>query len=369
MIVATILIAGYYGFNNAGDDAVLYGIITSLRRFDPTVQCRVLSNQPRHTRALFHIPAYDRWNPWIIFRQIKQADMLVMGGGGLLQDVTSPRSILYYLGVVQIAKWLKKPVVFYAQGFGPVQRPLSKWLIRRILNDIDLITVRDHGSREDFVRTGVTRPPVLVTADPAMAIDPSEVDGEAGRAVLARHRVRSSRVAVVSVREWPASKVPYKKVFARCLRRLVDRGWHIVFVPMQHPKDVAPSKEIAEQLGEHATVIDAPLTFFDIMNIIKASQMVVGMRLHSLILAALLSVPAVAFSYDQKIERFARRVGIPCAGSTDCVDEAAFCQTLVACSENLEEARAAMKPGVEEMRRFAMETARRTIDILHRRQR
>ncbi|MDI3257073.1 MAG: polysaccharide pyruvyl transferase CsaB [Kyrpidia sp.] len=366
MIVATILIAGYYGFHNAGDDAVLHGILTSLRRYDPTVHCRVLSNQPRQTRALFQIPAYDRWNPWTIFRQLKKADLLVMGGGGLLQDVTSPRSILYYLGVVQMAKWLNKPVVFYAQGFGPVRRPLSRWLIRRTLNDIDLITVRDEGSRDDFLRTGVSRPPLLVTADPAMAIDTARVDGAMGRAILDRHRVPASRVAVVSVREWTTAKVPYKKFFAQGLKRLIDRGWHVVFIPMQHPKDLKPSKEIARRLGSGATVIETPMTVFDILNVIKAAQMVVGMRLHSLILAALLAVPAVAFSYDQKIERFAGRVGIPCAGSTNRAEESAFIRTLLACSEHLDEARAAMAPGTEEMRRLALETARRTIEILHR---
>lgn len=367
MIVATILIAGYYGFHNAGDDAVLHGIITSLRRYDPTVHCRVLSNQPRHTRALFRIPAYDRWNPWTIIRQLKKADMLVMGGGGLLQDVTSPRSILYYLGVVQMAKWLDKPVVFYAQGFGPVRRPLSKWLIRRTLNDIDLITVRDEGSRDDFLRTGVTRPPLLVTADPAMAIDTSLVDAEMGRAILERHRVPASRVAVVSVREWPTAKVPYKRIFAEGLKRLIEGGWHVVFLPMQHPKDLRPSREIARHLGPAATVIETPLTVFDILNVIKAADMVVGMRLHSLILAALLSVPAVAFSYDQKIERFSRRVGIPCAGSTQAADEETFIHTLLSCSEHLDEARAAMMPGTQQMQQLALESARRTIEILHSR--
>src|SRR5690625_4230984 len=154
-IMSKILISGYYGFDNAGDDSVLYGIISSLQKRDDALTFSVLSNRPEETERAFGVKAYNRWNITEVIRQLKKHDLLLMGGGSLLQDATSPRSVLYYLGIVLAAKWYRKPVVFYAQGIGPISKKISKWLIRRIVNKVDVITVRDDQSGQDLKELGV----------------------------------------------------------------------------------------------------------------------------------------------------------------------------------------------------------------------
>jgi polysaccharide pyruvyl transferase CsaB len=313
--MSRILISGYYGFNNAGDDVVLYGIISSLRREQPNISLAVLSNQPERTEALFGIPAYNRWSPTTIVRQLRRSDLLVMGGGTLMQDVTSPRSVLYYLGIVTIAKLLGKPVVFYAQGFGPVLKPFSRKLIKQVVNRVDVITVRDYESGEDFKACGVTKAPLYVTADPALTISPDDVSDERGRALLGGLFTDLTRPLVaISVRDWKQEQA-FKQVIAEAADYFVEQGWNVLFLPMHYPSDLAPSEQIMALMKRSgAKLLDQPVTFHEIMSVLKQCDYVVGMRLHSLILACMLKIPFIGISYDPKIDRFVERAGMPCAG-------------------------------------------------------
>ncbi|MGN7471301.1 polysaccharide pyruvyl transferase CsaB [Brevibacillus sp. SAFN-007a] len=320
--MSRILISGYYGFNNAGDDVVLYGIISSLKREQPNISLAVLSNQPERTSELFGIEAYDRWSFGTIVRELSRSDMLVMGGGTLMQDVTSPRSVLYYLGIVTIAKLLRKPVVFYAQGFGPILKSLSRQVIKRVVNRVDVITVRDYESGEDFKACGVNRAPIHVTADPALTISPDDISDTRGKELLhGMFAAPSKPLVAISVRDWKQEQA-FKRTIAKAADWFILRGWNVLFLPMHVPSDLAPSKEIMEQMTQTgARLLDAPVTFHDIMSVLKQCDYVVGMRLHSLILACMLRVPFIGISYDPKIDRFVERAGMPNAGHVTKLDE------------------------------------------------
>ncbi|MFJ9497378.1 polysaccharide pyruvyl transferase CsaB [Brevibacillus centrosporus] len=313
--MSRILISGYYGFNNAGDDVVLYGIISSLKREQPNISLAVLSNQPDRTAELFGIEAYDRWSFGTIVRELMRSDMLVMGGGTLMQDVTSPRSVLYYLGIVTIAKLLGKPVVFYAQGFGPILKPLSRSMIKRVVNRVDVITVRDYESGEDFKSCGVVKAPIHITADPALTISPEDISDERGLELLqGKFADPAKPLVAISVRNWKQEQA-FKKVIARAADWFLLRGWNVLFLPMHVPSDLAPSREIMDQMQQPgARLLDEPVTFHDIMSVLKQCDYVVGMRLHSLILACMLRTPFIGISYDPKIDRFVERAGMPNAG-------------------------------------------------------
>lgn len=311
--MAKILISGYYGFDNAGDDSVLHGIISSLQKRDPSIEFSVLSSHPEKTQNIFGVSAYNRWNFAIVLKQLRQHDILVMGGGSLLQDATSPRSVFYYLGIVLGAKFFKKPVVFYAQGVGPITKTVSQKLIRAIVNRVDVITVRDHGSREDFQTLGVTKSPVVVTADPAVTIPASDIDLEFGKKRLASYGVDPEKTIAFSVRDWKKES-RFKQQIAEVADHFALQGYHILFVPMQYPADVASSKDITSKMNHSAYIIDEQLDFKQIMSILGNVRIVAGMRLHSLIFAAVMNVPFVGISYDPKINRFVERVNMNSAG-------------------------------------------------------
>lgn len=351
-----ILISGYYGFDNLGDDTVLYGIVSSIKKRQPNSELVVLSNQPARTEALFGLKAVNRWNFAVIVREVMKCDMLVMGGGSLLQDVTGGRSILYYLGIARLAQMLKKPIVFYGQGIGPINKPLSESLIKSVVNNVDLITVRDEKSREDLLSYGVTKPQIHVTADPAFAIDPELFSKDAGARLLREFGLESrfsggqQKIAGIAIRNWAADN-PFHQVLAENADALIRQGWKVVFIPMQYPGDVGASQRVLSYMKERAVLLNRQFSFRDIANIIANTDLIIGMRLHSLILAAHSDVPFVSLSYDPKIDRFVHRVGYQQAiDSVHDVTFASLRDKIVDCIEHLDEYRVMMRPHVEELR-------------------
>lgn len=111
-----VILSGYYGFDNAGDEAILHSIIAALRRENPALEITVLSNHPHQTEKAFQVKSVNRHRFAEINQVMRKADGLISGGGSLFQDVTSSRSLLYYAGVIQLARFHKIPVCIYAQG-------------------------------------------------------------------------------------------------------------------------------------------------------------------------------------------------------------------------------------------------------------
>jgi polysaccharide pyruvyl transferase CsaB len=281
----------------------------------PDAELAVLSNTPAETQALFGIPAFNRWRMGAIVNQLQKSDLLVMGGGSLLQDATSPRSVIYYLGIVMIAKMLGKPVIFYAQGIGPITKAISKRLIRMIVNRVDVITVRDEQSGEDLKSLGVKNAPIYVTADPAVTINSNQVDISFGQGVIQKYKPDTKKpIMAISVRAWK-NEQQYKKIIAQFADEALRRGWEVFFLPMQNPADLAPSLDIVKQMSEPgAVVIEEKMNFKQIFSFIGASQFILGMRLHSVILAAVMNIPFAGISYDPKMDRFVQRLDMTSAG-------------------------------------------------------
>jgi polysaccharide pyruvyl transferase CsaB len=368
-----ILISGYYGFDNLGDDTVLFGILSAIRKLRPDAEMAVLSNQPQRTEELFGIPAFNRWSLRTILNQLKRCDLLVMGGGSLLQDVSSPRSVVYYLGIVLLAKMLGKPVVFYAQGFGPITRPFSKRLIKLIVNRVNMITVRDDKSERDLKSLGVTNPQIIVTADPALAIDTRLFPKEAGAELLKEFgltpvegtETAGRRLAGIAIRNWNTSH-PFLEVLAKACDELHKRGWQVVFIPMQYPGDVGVSEKVASLMEEPSVLLNRQFTFRDISSIISNMDMIVGMRLHSLILAALYEVPFVPLSYDPKIDRFVHRLGRPRGQHVTEVTFEKLNQDILETSENLAQITQEMQGPLADLRREADKSGELAVKYLIR---
>ena len=114
------VISGYYGFDNCGDEAVLLAIIHCLKKLKPDVRIVVLSGNPKKTRELYAVEAVNRWNPFSVAIELLSCRLLISGGGSLLQDVTSTKSLRYYLAIINIAALFKKRIMIYSQGLGPL---------------------------------------------------------------------------------------------------------------------------------------------------------------------------------------------------------------------------------------------------------
>jgi len=306
-----IVLSGYYGFDNVGDDAILLSIIQGLKKWQHDIEITVLSNNPSATEQTYDVKAVNRWKMKEIHQLLKTADGLISGGGSLMQDQTGMKTIPYYAGVIQIAKWLKKPVFVYAQGMGPINHTLSKFIVRKTFNKVDQITIRDKASQTLLTEIGV-RKEAKIVPDPVMGLNGGDFHCE----WLDHESLTAESYISVSVRDWP-STIAYKEKIAHSLDQLVRQGEQIVFLPMHGEHDLKTSQEVAALMQEKSLIAPSDLSIEEKIAVIGQSQLLIGMRLHSLIFSAIYATPFIAISYDPKIDAFADIVDQPVIGHVE----------------------------------------------------
>lgn len=292
-----IVISGYYGFGNTGDEAVLAGILATFQQLAIDAEVTVLSAAPQHTCSQHPgVKSIHRYHVLDLIRAIRRCDLLISGGGSLLQDATSVRSLCYYLFVLRLARLFGRKAMIYAQGVGPLLRESSKRFVATELNAVRAITVRDEDSKALLESIGV-RVPVRVVADPSLLVPP---DLAAADGVLARYGLTDKEFIAVSVRPW-ADHAGWLPEARDGLRRVAEEiGTQLVIIPMQESEDL-----------ELCSDLDAGIVLREISGVravkgvIARSSLVVGMRLHSLIFAASEGVPFVPIVYDPKVSSFA----------------------------------------------------------------
>ncbi len=303
------LISGYYGFGNNGDDALLLAITEDIKRKKENARITVLSKTPEETKRIYKVNAISRINPFVIGRAMKNSKVLISGGGSLLQDATSSKSLWYYLYIIKKAKRSGLKVMQMANGFGPVKRKKNIELTRRVLNrSVDCITLRDEESVKKMDEIGITVKKT-VTADPALLLKGS--DKKRVDEILRGENIPERKYVTVSVREWKDSADDFERTAAESLLKMCrEKGVCAVFIPMQFPNDCGISERIAKRMGEDAFVIKRKLDIKDTIGVIRGAEINIAMRLHAMIYSASEGVRTAALRYDPKIDGFMEYVGI-----------------------------------------------------------
>lgn len=300
--MSDIIISGYYGLGNSGDEALLKSIVNDLRSIDPDITITALSGNAKLTNRLYGIKTINRFNPIAIINEFRSAKLLLSGGGTLIQDATSTKSLLYYLGIISLAKKMKLKVMLYANGMGPIKNSNIK-RVERVLNEVELITLRENESLGEIKRCNITRPEILVTADPAFNLTPS--DEVRAEEILAEYGVdKNEKIVAVSVRECKGCGKEFEQEMAEALDCIASRGYLPVFIPMQIKADLDISLRIAGKMRAQSRVIDCELPVCDMLAIIGKCSVVCGMRLHMLIFASVMNIPMAGIAYDPKIKGF-----------------------------------------------------------------
>ena len=161
-----VVICGAYGRGNAGDDAILLAILRELRSINPDLSCQVFSRNPIDTRRTYRVNAFYTFNFWKAVHCFKQAKFFINGGGSLMQDVTSYRSLWFYLWTLAAAKRHGCPVIMYGCGIGPIQYPSNRKLCARVLqSNVDMITLRDTHSLTELEDMGIHNPEIVLSSD------------------------------------------------------------------------------------------------------------------------------------------------------------------------------------------------------------
>ncbi len=290
-----VLLSGYYGFGNLGDEALLEVIVGRVRARFPNVELEVLSATPRLTASAFGVEATARWDWRAVRGAIARADVVLSGGGGLLQNATSFRSLLYYAGIIREAVRVKRATMIFAQSVGPLD-VWGRLVVRQFCKGVARATVRDERSR-DALRGLVPGTPIEKTADPVFLYDAADAGVDLSAEGLGPE---SGAYAIVSVRRIQSLKV-VAPVVARSVDRLArEHGVRVAFLPLGGAPDAEVSTEII-RMCESAPVLLPECSLAKAAAILRGARAVVAMRLHALVLAARYAVPFLALAYDPKV--------------------------------------------------------------------
>lgn len=303
-----IVVSGYYGSKNAGDEAMLAAMLEVFTDLDPKIKFTVISTNPADTAKRHGVKSINWLSVFSIVKALKNADLLISGGGSLLQNVTSGRSLYYYMGILFLSILVKTPVMLYAQGIGPVFGWLPRRLMRWFCNHARLITVRDKESLTELEQMHISKPLIKVTADPVLAIH--SVEKNIGQHILSKNKIsRTKPIVGIYAREW-RGLINYKKVLAEVSDRIgTSYGAQIVFIPMQYPEDVAAAEKIAAYMKSAPILLNDEYTTSELLSITGNLDMLISIRLHALIFAGVMGVPMVGLSYDPKVDRFLNSIG------------------------------------------------------------
>ena len=334
-----IVIAGYYGYRNWGDEGSLATLLQALIPiggsnvvFQPSPPYPfshavgegerasrrtrsvplshavgeglgvreklviVLSGDPAFTQATYGVQAVPRMDLRAVRQAIRDSDALIFGGGSLLQDATSLRSLLYYLALIRWGLKAHGRVLLVGQGVGPLHRPLSRWLTRATLRRVPFLSVRDADSARLLSRIGVSHATVDADLTWALASQPPHIELD-----------KDARWIGLAPRAW--RDAPVREAFAALCRQIHADGYRALLIPMQENQDRSLCESIASESG--ALVLPAPAHPAQLLGVMTALDGMVAMRLHGAIFAASQGVPTLCIAYDPKVDALATQLSAP----------------------------------------------------------
>ena len=358
-----VVVCGAYGMGNSGDEAILDAIVAELRSIDPLMPVTVMTRDPAGASARLGLTAVHTFNFPRFLAVMRRRALYLNGGGSLIQDVTSRRSLWYYLFTLRAAKRLGCKVMMYGCGIGPVKRPGGVAKTRKVLNScVDAITLREPDSIEELARFGVTEPEIILASDPALTL-PAAPAEEVDAALRAVGADPDGKYICFALRLWPGFD---KKagVFAAAAAHAWEKyGLTAVFLPINHLDDGEAAAQVAAKLGNVPHVLlPGPLSSALAIGLMSRMQVVVSMRLHGLIFAAGQGVPLVGVSYDPKVTAFLRCVDGGCV-PLESLETGELCRLIDEAAARRGDA-AALEENVRKLRAIehrSMETAARLL--------
>jgi len=301
--MANLLLAGYFGAGNLGDDALLLGFIQGLGNTEHGIT--VMSGNPEETYRLYGLRSIDRKNMNAFKTALEVADALVFPGGSIFQDASSVKSVAYYGNLVKMAKAKGKKVIFLSQGVGPLTTFLGKRWAASAFEMADAVAVRDQGSLATLQSLGIKRP-IRVTADMAFLL-PKPVDTD-----TMGFAVGGMKAVGISVRPY-GKKDEIQKLFGEFARLLFNAQMMPVFIEMDKQHDGPLILDISKAQGGKIPDLRKLQTPMQAQQRMARLDAVVAMRLHAGILATTVGVAPFMVSYDPKVTAFAKLLDLQTA--------------------------------------------------------
>lgn len=287
--MAKICISGYYGFKNFGDEAILSVLVNHFKTHDITV----FSSDPEYTSKTYQVNSVKSFDIKKVVEKIKTCDVLISGGGSLLQDVTSLKSLVYYITVIALAILFNKKVIIFAQGIGPINNKFAQIVVKNLLKLCNLVTVRDEKSLFLLNQWGIN---AKLLCDPIYSLEirqqePENIVGIQLRDFKTMNDNLLQKLALLIVTKFSDKKV---EIFS-----------------LQEALDLKVCKRFECILKSFNPEIETEIVTDDIINRISRLEYLFAMRFHAILCALKCGVKTCAINYDIKVEKLAQDANIP----------------------------------------------------------
>lgn len=291
-----IVLSGYFGFKNFGDEAILSVLVNKLKHYRHTVS--IITSDPEYTNSLYrHIKCVKTFDFYNIILLIFKSDVLISGGGSLLQDVTSIKSLIYYLLIIFTALFLRKKVIIFAQGVGPINSAMGKLFTKLLLKHCSYVSVRDKKSQELLDDWNISSD---LLCDPIFVTDIS----------------LKEKVKTVAVQLRNCNGI--NKDFLDRLADTVCKNFKDYDIELYSFQD-SIDKEICLNFEKNIKMLNpdinvvlySGLTNNEIIEKISQVEYLISMRFHAIIIGLLSQVKTMGINYDIKVEKLAKEFNIP----------------------------------------------------------
>ena len=315
------VVCGAYGKGNAGDDAILTSMIRQLRQQDPDLPITVMTRKPRLTGIQTGVSTVHIFNTLAAGRVMKRSKLYISGGGSLIQNATSTRSLWFYLHSIRQAKRAGCKVMMYGCGIGPVFGDRNRDKTGRILEEnVDLVTLRDRESLETLRSFGVKSPRVEITADPALLMEGDMAAAE--RYMQSMGLNPQGHYSLFVLRPWDGTQEKLAAISAAA-----DYGWEKygltpLFYTLEPDRDAEITRTAASMVKAPCQILEPVRDGAVLCGLMGMMDVVVAMRLHALVFACARQTRVAAISYDPKVSGFMNYLGSDCCVELDQVTEA-----------------------------------------------
>jgi len=358
-----VMLSGYYGYANSGDDALLEAVIGALRKEEDGLSILVLSKRPGEAVKDYNVFAVNRLNFFRIYKYMKKTRLFIYGGGSLIQDITSTQSLIYYTFLVHMAKFLGMRVMVYGNGIGPITKKRNVPMARRALDICDYISLRDPKSLEDIKELGVNNPNVIVSVDPVFSLE-VENDVQKDEILRVEKIDEFKKYFVVSLRPWQYNEPGFTDKIAHVIDYTYSKYGAIpLFVPM-HKMDFNIINETIRKITCEHVILSKVYGVRPLISIISVAEFAMCMRLHTLIYAASTAIPVIGLVYDPKVASFIEYMNEDTYVDTSSIDLDALKGMIDSVMENPQISKDKVRRECERLRKLSGNDAKEAIRLL-----
>lgn len=293
--MSKVVLSGYYGFDNFGDEAILQVLVNNLKNIGADIT--VFSRNPKKTSQIYDVKSVFMFNIFGIIKNISKTDVVISGGGSLLQDVTSIRSLFYYLVIIFVSILFCKRVIIFAQGIGPIKHKFAQKITKNLLKKVSLITVRDERSKKLLNEWGLK---AQLINDPVWGTN--------------LKTLRPKGKIGIQLREW---KYMNDEFFLSLVKKIAKEfeNNEIYIYSLQDKQD----KEICLRFENYLhienpkvnTHVFYSMSVNDMINSMRNLEYLIAMRYHAIIIGLKYGIKTLAINYDPKVETLAKFAKIP----------------------------------------------------------